>query len=327
MTALLFLLIYAGVLVFAIGCVRRVLQYSRLPVHLRWELYPVPHEAPERVRHGGSYFEESEWWKNERHLNLAGELSFMIPEMLLLKGLWEFNRKLWYRSFPFHFGLYLLIGAALLGVAGGVLGGAGAVVFVIARLFAWSGLTLTVVGGAALFWRRLTDPELRNYSGVGDLFNVGAFALACALVFAGRLTGPMPGLDDFARALLTFDTSMRLPALASAGLMLGAVIAAYIPYTHMAHFIAKYFTYHTVRWDDAPNNAQISKRIAEYLSYKPTWSAPHVTAGAGRTWLDVATTNPTVAPPAAAVTAPASGAAGTQSKAAGTGAANQEVRQ
>ena len=44
----------------------------------------------------------------------------MIPEMLLLKGLWEFNRKLWYRSFPFHFGLYILIGAAILSGLGAI---------------------------------------------------------------------------------------------------------------------------------------------------------------------------------------------------------------
>jgi len=101
MTILVFLLIYAGILVFLVGCVRRVLQYSRTPLHLRWELYPVPHETPERVLHGGSYFEESEWWKKKQRPNLAGELSFMIPEMLLLKGLWEFNRKLCIARFPF----------------------------------------------------------------------------------------------------------------------------------------------------------------------------------------------------------------------------------
>ena len=32
----------------------------------------------------------------------------MVPEMLFLHGLRTFNRSLWYRSFPFHFGLYLL---------------------------------------------------------------------------------------------------------------------------------------------------------------------------------------------------------------------------
>jgi nitrate reductase gamma subunit len=298
MTALVFLLMYAGILVFLIGCIRRVLQYSRMPLHLRWELYPVPHEAPERVQHGGSYFEETEWWKKEQTSNLAGELSFMIPEMLLLRGLWEFNRKLWYRSFPFHFGLYLLIGAAILSGLGAILGSFGAALFAIARLFAWSGLALTTLGGAALFWRRLTDPELRNYTGLGDLVNVGAFALACALVITGKVVCGMVSIGTLARALLTFDTSIQLPTLVAAGLMLGSVIVGYIPFTHMAHFVAKYFTYHAVRWDDAPNNAKIAAKVAEYLTYRPTWLAPHIGGDGVKTWADVATTNPTAAPAA-----------------------------
>jgi nitrate reductase gamma subunit len=298
MTALVFLLMYAGMLVFLIGCIRRVLQYSRTPLHLRWELYPVAHEEPERLRHGGSYFEESEWWKKDQHSNLSGELSFMIPEMLFLRGLWEFNRKLWYRSFPFHFGLYLLIGAAILSGLGAILGGFafGAALFAIARLFAWSGLALTTVGGAALFWRRLTDPELRNYTGLGDLLNVGAFALACALVIFGKLAFGMVSMGTFARALLTFDTSVKLPVMVAAGLMLGSAIVGYIPYTHMAHFVAKYFTYHAVRWDDTPNNAKIAAKVAEYLTYRPTWLAPHIGGDGVKTWADVATTNPTATP-------------------------------
>ncbi|MGA2990881.1 MAG: respiratory nitrate reductase subunit gamma [Candidatus Korobacteraceae bacterium] len=319
MTALVFLLMYAGVVLFVAGCIGRVLQFSRQPLHLRWELYPVPHEAPERVRHGGSYFEEAEWWKKERRPNLAGELSFMVPEMLFLKGLWEFNRKLWYRSFPFHFGLYLMIGAAALGVLGSVLGAPGAALLLLARLCGWIGLVLTVLGGAALFWRRLTDPELRNYSGVGDLVNVGAFAVACALVILGALTGAMPPLAAFARALLTFDTSLQLPGVAAAGLMLGALITAYVPYTHMGHFVAKYFTYHNVRWDDEPNNARISAKVAEYLSYHPTWSAAHVGADGTKTWVDVATANPTLTAPAA----PAGSAKGAP---AGSATTSPEVR-
>ncbi len=327
MTALVFLLMYAGALFFLAGCVGRVLQYARQPVHLRWELYPVPHEAPERVRHGGSYFEESDWWKKPRRPNLAGELSFMIPEMLFLKGLWEFNRKLWYRSFPFHFGLYLLIGAAALGVLGSILGGLAGALFLLARVCGWIGLVLTVFGGAALFWRRLTDRELRNYTGAGDLFNVGAFAVACALVILGSLTGSMPPLTAFARAVFTFDTSLQLPALAAIGLMLGSLITGYIPYTHMAHFVAKYFTYHMVRWDDAPNQGRIAARMAEYLTYRPTWSAAHVGADGTKTWVDVATMNPALAAPAAAVAAPGSGAKGAPPTAgAGSGTASQEVR-
>jgi len=58
----LYLVLYAGALVFAIACIVRAVSYARLPLHLRWELYPVPHQAKERARHGGSYFELENWW-------------------------------------------------------------------------------------------------------------------------------------------------------------------------------------------------------------------------------------------------------------------------
>ena len=50
--------------------------------------------------------------------------------------------------------------------------------------------------------------------------------------------------------------------------------------THMSHFIAKYFTYHAVRWDDRPSRqgSAFEKRIAEYLTYRPRWAAPHIGA-------------------------------------------------
>ena len=114
MALIVYIAIYAGLLIFVIGCVRRIWQYASTPVHLRWELYPVPHEAPERVKHGGSYFETGDWWTKPQHSNHIGELRVMIPEILFMKGLWEFNRRLWLPSFLFHFGLYLLIGAIVL---------------------------------------------------------------------------------------------------------------------------------------------------------------------------------------------------------------------
>jgi hypothetical protein len=63
--------------------------------------------------------------------------------------------------------------------------------------------------------------------------------------------------------------------------------------THMSHFIAKYFTYHSVRWDERANvrGGSIEKRMAGYLMYRPTWSAPHIGAG-DRTWAEIATSNP-----------------------------------
>jgi len=62
----------------------------------------------------------------------------------------------------------------------------------------------------------------------------------------------------------------------------------------MSHFIGKYFTYHSVRWSDQPlrQGDRMEKKLAEYLTYKPTWAARHVGADGTRTWAQVATTNP-----------------------------------
>src|SRR5215475_5904560 len=86
MTTLVYLALYAGGIVFLAGCIVRAISYSRQPIHLRWEIYPVP----------------------QGH---SGQLKIMLPEILFLKGLWEFNRPLWRVSYPFHLGLYLTTAA------------------------------------------------------------------------------------------------------------------------------------------------------------------------------------------------------------------------
>ena len=110
-TTIIYAILYAGALVFVVACVIRAVTYARLPLHLRWELYPVPHENKERLAHGGSYLETKDWWTKPIPFNLSSELKWMLAEILFLKGLWEFKRKTWYRSYPFHLGLYMLIGA------------------------------------------------------------------------------------------------------------------------------------------------------------------------------------------------------------------------
>ncbi len=114
MTTLVSLFVYGCAIACLAGCAARVIRYASMPRHLRWEIYPLPHEPPERVAHGGSYFEDVDWWTRPRKFHLGGELKMMLPEMLLLRGLWDFNRRVWWRSFPFHFGLYLVIGSGVL---------------------------------------------------------------------------------------------------------------------------------------------------------------------------------------------------------------------
>ncbi len=69
------LLSYASFLVFVIGSVLAVVRYATMPMHLRWELYPVAHEKGRD--YGGSYLEDIDWWTKPRNRSLIGELRYM----------------------------------------------------------------------------------------------------------------------------------------------------------------------------------------------------------------------------------------------------------
>ncbi len=305
MTIFLYLICYLATVVFVLACLARMIIYARAPIHLRWELYPIPHEEPARVGHGGSRFEQVNCWTKWTHLRHMSELKFMIPEMLLLKGLYEFNRKLWYRSFPFHFGLYLLFGTLGLLLAAAMLSmlapafGIESLLYAIqplCRLTGSAGLFLAILGAIGLLARRLTDESLKNYSTRGDLFNLLFFIITLGTLSAACLIAQTPDADMLAitRGVITFDTTLEIPRLIAVGLFLAALLVAYIPLTHMSHFIAKYFTYHAVRWDDAPNprGGKLEARLAEYLTYRPTWSAAHWGADGKKNWAQIAAGKP-----------------------------------
>jgi hypothetical protein len=59
----------------------------------------------------------------------------------------------------------------------------------------------------------------------------------------------------------------------------------------MMHFVAKYFTYHEVRWDDEPVTAgsKLDRELKKLLNQPVTWAAPHVRADGKKTWVDIAT--------------------------------------
>jgi nitrate reductase gamma subunit len=275
-------------------------------LHLRWELYPLPHEHPYRAAYGGSYFETQEWWRQPQVANRRGEWRVMVEEILFLKSLRGFNRRLWRPSFLFHFGLYLAVaavGCAALALACGLFSAGAQIAGLIHALAAIgkvagaAGAIFIVAGACWLLMRRTTDPALKNSTRAGDIFNLLFFIAACTLLIGGYLLRA-PGtasLAEFARGAVHFDRTVRIGSAFGAGLILVSILLAYIPFTHMAHFIAKYFTWHAVRWDDRRNErgSAIEGKVAASLGYKPTWSAPHVGADGQRTWAEIATTNPT----------------------------------
>lgn len=290
MTALIYIVTYCALALFAIGCLRRAGQYAKLPVHLRWELYPVPHEPSPRAVHGGSYFEESEWWTKPRRLNRIRELVVMAHEIFLLETVRKAKPSLWWRSQLFHSGVFLVIAAIVCDLAGGLAAPFAAT----GRLAGYLGLLMILVGALALLWRRIADRELEDYTHAADLAQLIALPITALVLLVGSLHHEAPSVLQFVRAAASFDTSLSVPWVVAIGIFLSAALVAYIPFSGMAHFIGKYFGYHAVRWDDAPNRGgELSQALAKNLEIKPTWSAAHIVADGTRTWAEIATENPT----------------------------------
>jgi len=297
---------YLSIVVFILAVVVRFVKISRLPIHLRWELYPVAHEKG-RASYGGSYLEEPDWWTKPRESSLIGELKVMIPEILLLAGVWEHNRRHWFRTFPFHFGLYLLVASGVLLLAGGIATAAGVTVgedgvgvwkllHHVTCAVAHVGLVLALIGSLALLGRRALNPDYAEYTKKGDYFNLLFFVVSLLVALLVHTTVDLHFVElraYFAR-LVTFDfssTDAGLPALMVVEIVLASLLAAYIPLTHMSHFFTKWFMYHDIRWNDEPNmvGGKIERRVSKVLQYPVSWAAPHIRGDGKKTWADVAT--------------------------------------
>ncbi|HZD05229.1 MAG TPA: respiratory nitrate reductase subunit gamma, partial [Longimicrobiales bacterium] len=294
---MLLTLSYGLLAVSAVAFVVRSAKIARLPVHLRWELAPVPRERT-RGRYGGSYLEEFEWWKKHREESLISELVYMLKEILLLKALREHNRRLWWLSFPFHWGLYLLVLAGGLTLLGGILAavtvtvpGWGALSGVLPVL-AGAGYLLGTVGAVGLLAMRLVDPAVRRFTTPVALLNLGLLAAVFVTGVAAVLT-----TDGFAGLLLTFAWGLAtahaptgIPTVLASHLVVTFAFLAYLPFSQMMHFVAKYFTYHQVRWDDRPLEVggKIEREVLGLLNRPVTWAAPHVAGDGLKTWTDIA---------------------------------------
>ena len=88
-------------------------------MHVRWELYPVPHEKG-KADHGGSFLEDVDWWTKPIPKSKTSELMAMGEEIILLKGVFESNKPLWIWTLPFHLGLYLIVISVGLLVVGAI---------------------------------------------------------------------------------------------------------------------------------------------------------------------------------------------------------------
>ncbi len=296
------LLFYVSILVFVIGCAYKAIQLSRMPLHLRWDLYPIPHEKG-KGHYGGSYYEELDWWTKPAEVSISGELSEMGKEILFIQSMYHNNRPLWIFSFPFHFGLYLSIGFVVLAYLGAVLGMAdivvaadsantfGMIVYYLTIVCGLAGAIMGAFGAVGLFFSRMFKYDLRATSVWSDYFNlllIGGVFVTTIWAWA-TVDGTFAGAREFAGSLLTFSSTASLPMISTVHYVLAAAFMFWLPFTHMTHFVGKYFTYHKVRWEDHPNKkgSDLEAAVKDALGYRIKWSAPHIKSGGS--WAEAAT--------------------------------------
>ena len=290
---------YLSIVVAAVAVIAKVLRYATAPEHFRWELYPVPHEKG-RSEYGGSYLEELDWWSKPRHSNIFNELKEMMLEIFFLKGVFHNNKRVWTLSFPFHFGLYLCIGWLVLLLPGGILslsgvpvagteGVIGVIIFYLTSVFGYAGLVLAGLGAFGLLIWRLADRNQRPYNSPAEYFNLILVDFVVVVALIAHLTQD-PGFSTMRGYVASLVTFSRAPAYGfwiAAEIILISLLIMYIPLTRMSHFVAKYFLYHAVRWNDEPNTrgSVMEKKLMQSLQKKVGWSAPHIQTG--KSWGEV----------------------------------------
>lgn len=294
---------YVAFAIFVVVLLAKVKKWADMPIHLRWELYPVPHEAG-RAEYGGSYLEEVDWQTKPRHTTLLGELKELMLEMLFIKKVFDNKKELWWLTYPFHAGIYLILAWFALLFVGGLTEAYAQIAIQSAHPWAQLVYTLTLITGGlgiilgtlgtlGLLIRRATVRELREFSAGVEFFNLVFILVVFALgAVAWIIFDPnFITASAYMTSLVSFGSIVapQLNSVITAQLVLVELLFVYIPFTKMTHFVGKYFTYHQVNWDDEPNlrGSEMEKKVKDVLNYRVSWKAPHVKSD--ESWVEAAT--------------------------------------
>lgn len=205
---------YVAIGVLVIGLLYRLVNWSRAPQHLHWELFPYPEK-------------------------LAARTCELIVEVLALKSLYRHNRSLWWPSLLMHWGIYLVffwfVFLALGAPGTSYLGPVGA--------------AATSLGSFLLLLGRLLGHNLRDFSKPIDYLNLLLLFLTCIFGLASGFFFEGAAVQGYVWGLLALSPLMP-PRSYLVTILLLEVFFFYLPFGRMAHFAAKYFTYHRVKWGE-----------------------------------------------------------------------------
>lgn len=194
-----------------VGVIYRGYRWSKAPQILPWEIFPFPETT-------------------------GAQLKYLLTEVLTQHALKEYNRRMWIPALIMHWGLYLI--------------GVWVILLLIGVEFAYYVGVVAAIGilvGAVLSFVTRVSTELRRISSFVEYFNL-LFLIVVSILGLSTDFFSVFG-RDYLLSLVTFSPKTGLFTSGSiATLFLVQLFLIYLPYNRMAHFFAKYFTYHYVKW-------------------------------------------------------------------------------
>ncbi len=287
-------LLYIAVITFVVVTGKKVLYFSSMPRHLRWDLYPVPHQGVE-----GSKYQKVDFSKLTPHFDMMHELWEMAQEALFIKRALINNPKVWKFSFPLHAGIYLCAAWIALVICGAVVELAGIPVYktspsVLAVILYYVTIIVGILGSVAgaagalgLLWMRYFDEDMRDMADFITYVNLYLMLLVFgSALFAWWNVDPGYNLiRSHTSSILTLHPDIP-NFMVALEIFWFSIFLIYLPFSRMLHFVAKYYFYHDIMWDDETmkSGSKLEQNVIESLHYKLNWKAPHITSDA--TWVD-----------------------------------------
>jgi nitrate reductase gamma subunit len=277
---------------------RKALKVAKMPLHLRWELYPIP--FGEGHEYGGSYLEELDWWKKSHSTGRIRGAFYLAKKYLFFGGYFKIKRDYWISLYPWHIGFYLLMGFQFLTIlcafiltftgieiAAGSNNALGIILYYLSLISLVTSCFLGTLGSFGLLIKRLSNADLRDYTAPSEYFGYLFFLVTFLSALVMWILDPtLANYRDFYRSLVTFQPVNLLPATAVFSIIY-VLHMFHLPFTRSTHYITKIFAFFSVLWNDSPNldNPKLDKKINAAFDQTVSWSAPHIQSG--KKWIEV----------------------------------------
>jgi len=292
---------FAYVFIIVMYCMKAI-KIARMPVHLRWELYPIVQET--ESKHGVSYYDDLKRWTKQRNRTLLRGIFFLLKENFCLGEYFQRNRGYWLVLLPWHIGFILIVtfhilcffGALALvadvSVSAESVNSLGRIVYFLTLIIGVVSFITGSFGSVGLFIRRLCDKDLRAFATPQNYFNY-LFTLVVFMsgLYVWYFVDPtFSESREFWRGLVTLSP-VRVEYATAIHIIIFSLFLIYLPFTRSVHYITKFFAYFWVRWDDKPNlrGSKIEGKLNVWLNKPVSWSAPHIQPG--RTWTEIVSEN------------------------------------